>query len=103
MKHRPQRTCVGCRRTGDQAQLIRIAALSRESGVKPLLDPLRRAGGRGVYLCPNLDCFDKARRSRQFDRTLKQPVSHGLDECREALSAWIEANRSRLDSVESTA
>ncbi len=56
-RHRPQRTCVACRETMDQRELIRVAL--GDAGL--VVDEARRAPGRGAYLCRRPACWQRAR------------------------------------------
>ena len=64
----PTRTCAGCGRKAEQAELIRFAA--REDALVP------GAGepGRGVYTCRRIDCFERAAEQRAFARVLRRRV-----------------------------
>jgi uncharacterized protein len=64
----PIRTCAGCGRKADQAELQRFHA---EAGTL-LSGP---GPGRGVYTCRRLACFERARAQRAFDRVLRRTVS----------------------------
>ncbi len=64
----PTRTCAGCGRKSEQAELMRFVA------PEGLLTPGRREPGRGTYTCRRLDCFEQARGHRGFDRTLRRQV-----------------------------
>jgi predicted RNA-binding protein YlxR (DUF448 family) len=46
--------------------LLRLVA---EDG-KPAFDPTGKANGRGVYLCRDVECFDKARKKKAIARGL---------------------------------
>ncbi|HEX6490284.1 MAG TPA: YlxR family protein [Gaiellaceae bacterium] len=63
------RTCAGCGRKAPQAELIRFVA--RADGA---LSPGRALPGRGAYTCRRLACFERARASRAFNRTLRRSV-----------------------------
>ena len=63
----PERTCIGCRATRPQAQLVRCALGSRHATVS------RAAAGRGAWLCSH-DCFRTAVRRKAFDRAWKVAV-----------------------------
>jgi predicted RNA-binding protein YlxR (DUF448 family) len=63
--------CVGCRAVGNQSALRRFANVDGE--VVP--DPERRLPGRGAWLHPDLECFDRARARRGFNRAFKAPVT----------------------------
>ena len=63
----PTRTCAGCGRKAEQAELIRFAA--HEGALRPGTGP-----GRGVYTCRSLACFERARTRSAFNRVLRQTV-----------------------------
>ena len=42
--------------------------------VDRVLTPGRTLPGRGVYTCPELECFERARARRAFARALRVPV-----------------------------
>ena len=62
------RSCAGCGRKAPQSSLLRFAA---QNGV---LTAGRTIPGRGVYTCRRLQCFERARARRAFDRVLRQTV-----------------------------
>jgi len=62
------RSCAGCGRKAPQSTLLRFAAQNGE------LTEGRTLPGRGVYTCPRLQCFERARARRAFDRVLRQTV-----------------------------
>ena len=65
----PERTCAGCGRKAPQSELIRFAAAQGR------LAAGRELPGRGVYTCPRLSCFERARAARGFNRVLRQSVA----------------------------
>jgi len=56
-RHRPQRSCVACRETAEQRELVRL--VYGEQGLA--VDERRRAPGRGAYLCRRPACWQRAR------------------------------------------
>jgi predicted RNA-binding protein YlxR (DUF448 family) len=66
----PMRRCVGCMESKQKRELIRIVA----SDAGPRIDPTGKANGRGVYLCPNTECFTKARKKKAIGRGLQIEV-----------------------------
>ena len=66
----PMRRCVGCMESKPKKDLIRIA--SYEGEIK--LDPSSRAKGRGVYVCPDRECLDKAYSNNGLKRSLKMNI-----------------------------
>lgn len=54
-RHRPQRTCVGCGQVEDKDNLIRI--VRSPGGV--YVDVTGKRSGRGAYLHPRMECWQK--------------------------------------------
>ena len=73
----PMRRCVGCGESKTKKELIRIVALP--SGMIEL-DRTGKKSGRGVYICDNLECFEKAYKSHGLERSLKRSVSRDVYE-----------------------
>ena len=67
VKKLPQRQCVGCRERKEKRELIRVVR-SPEGGIS--LDFKGKKPGRGAYLCPDLECLKRARKSRALERAL---------------------------------
>lgn len=68
----PMRRCVGCMVSKPKRELIRIVA---EDDNSLHIDSTGKANGRGVYLCPNHDCFALARKKKAIGRNLGINVS----------------------------
>ncbi len=83
-EHVPQRTCVGCRAVGGQSALIGIRA---DAAGMPLVES-RRGPGRHAYLCPRLECFNRAWERRALLRALRCDAA-GVD--RAAVQQEFEA------------
>jgi predicted RNA-binding protein YlxR (DUF448 family) len=64
----PIRTCAGCGRQAEQAELIRFVARGET------LAPGAGEPGRGVYTCRRLVCFERAAANRSFARVLRRTV-----------------------------
>lgn len=71
-KHLPRRTCVGCGTVDVKRALIRVVR-TPEGGV--LADPTGKKAGRGAYLCPNPQCWDRAIKKGALERSLKTRLS----------------------------
>ena len=71
-KHRPQRTCVACRKTKDKRELIRVVRIP-EGDVT--VDPTGKLNGRGAYLCRQESCWDKGLEKGYIARALKTTIS----------------------------
>ena len=81
----PMRQCLGCREHKAKKELIRVVR-SPEGEIS--LDFRGKASGRGAYLCPQLDCLNRARRARALERALSCEIP---DEVYEKLRAQMEA------------
>lgn len=67
----PQRQCMGCRERKAKRELIRVVR-TPEGTVQ--LDFGGKMNGRGAYLCPNMECLQKAVRSRALERSLEVEI-----------------------------
>ena len=64
----PMRMCVGCREMKPKATLLRV--------VKPQdgdahIDRVGKAPGRGAYVCDDIECLRKARKTKALERALE--------------------------------
>ncbi|WP_372700003.1 YlxR family protein [Arthrobacter sp. JSM 101049] len=71
-QHQPQRTCIGCRESTDQDQLLRWVV--EGNGLLAVPDPTRRKSGRGAWLHPTPECAARAVKRRAFSRAFRAPV-----------------------------
>lgn len=82
----PMRRCVGCMESKPKKELVRIVS-NGEGGL--MLDPTGKANGRGVYLCPNMECIAKAKKKKAIGRGLERDVDPvELDRIFEELSVY---------------
>jgi len=72
-----ERMCIGCREMADKKQLIRVVK-GKESGTR--IDITGKANGRGAYICKNIDCLEKAKKQKQFERAFKTAMDDSLFE-----------------------
>lgn len=63
----PMRQCLGCREMKPKKELIRVVR-SPEGNIS--LDTKGKLPGRGAYLCPNVECFTKVKKSRGLEKAL---------------------------------
>lgn len=79
----PMRTCVGCKTSKPKSQLIRMV---NDHG-KVLVDRLGKADGRGIYLCRDHECFEKAKKTKAINRSLKLDLnSDDMDQLQKDLN-----------------
>ena len=93
----PRRTCVGCRKKRQQAELLRVGADERGH---LRLDASRHAGGRGAYVCPRAACIEEACRRSAWSRALRRGVAREdagrlvarfVDTLREQMAGLLQA------------
>ncbi len=77
----PMRRCVGCMESKPKKDLIRI--VNDDEG-NLSVDLTGRASGRGVYLCPDINCFKAAKKRRSISNSL------GIAAASEKLNAVFE-------------
>lgn len=70
-KKTPLRKCIGCGEMIEKKDMLRIIK-TKENEIK--LDPTGKENGRGAYLHFNIDCFDKAVKSRGLERSFKMSI-----------------------------
>ena len=71
----PQRTCIGCKVKKDKKDLIRIVK-NKEN--KITLDRTGKANGRGAYICDNIQCLEKAIKTKALERTFEMNISESI-------------------------
>lgn len=62
------RQCMGCNEHKPKNELLRVV---RDPEGNISLDFKGKKSGRGAYLCFDLGCFKKARKSKRIDRVLE--------------------------------
>lgn len=67
----PMRQCTGCREMKSKKEMIRVLKTPEDEIV---LDTTGRKNGRGAYVCPSVECLDKAIRNHGIERSLKTSV-----------------------------
>ena len=84
MKKIPQRTCIGCKEKKDKKELIRIV---KDKDGNITLDRTGRANGRGAYICDNIQCLEKAIKTKALARTFEMNIDETVsDELRGVIS-----------------
>ena len=88
-RHRPQRSCIGCRSVRDKGELVRVV---RTPDDRFVMDPTGKAAGRGAYVCPSPACVEAAVKRKSFDRAFRQAVP------KEAVAALTAALQDYLET-----
>ena len=68
MKKVPLRQCIGCQEMKSKKEMIRVIKTAED---EIMLDATGRKNGRGAYLCPSMECFKKAVKSKGLERSFK--------------------------------
>ena len=77
MRKIPQRMCNGCMEVKPKKELIRIVK-SPEGEVT--VDLTGKKPGRGAYICKNVECLEKAFKTKKLSRSLETPISEEIFE-----------------------
>lgn len=77
MKNIPQRTCMGCNCQKNKKELIRI--VKNKEGIISI-DKTGKAQGRGAYICNNIECLEKAIKTKRLERALGMQISNEIYE-----------------------
>ena len=80
----PQRQCMGCRERKEKREMIRVVRTT-EGDVR--LDFSGKLNGRGAYICRDVKCLKKARKSHRIDRDLECVIS---DEVYDAMEQELQ-------------
>lgn len=71
----PMRMCLGCGEMRPKRELIRVVK-SKEGDIS--LDLTGKKSGRGAYICKSVECFEKARKARKFERSFFCMISEDI-------------------------
>ena len=71
MKKIPLRQCSGCGEMKSKKEMIRVLKTTEDEIV---IDATGRKNGRGAYICPSMECFKKAVKSKGLERSLKMAI-----------------------------
>ena len=75
MKNIPARTCIGCNEKKDKSNLLRIVK-SSDGNIN--IDNTGKLNGRGAYICKNIDCLEKAMKSKRLEKSFKMKIDLGI-------------------------
>ncbi len=77
MKKIPQRTCIGCNSKNEKSKFIRIVR-NKENQI--CIDKTGKQAGRGAYICDNIECLEKAIKTKKLEREFEQIISDDIYE-----------------------
>lgn len=86
MKKIPMRRCVGCNEHKPKAELLRVVR-DPDGGIS--LDFKGKKSGRGSYICRDVKCLKKARKTHRIDRDLECEIP---EEVYDAMERELENN-----------
>ena len=84
MKNIPQRTCSVCRTQKNKNELLRIVK-NKDNIIK--VDESGKQSGRGAYICYDMECLEKAQKSKKLEKALEIKIE---DEIYEQMKKVIE-------------
>lgn len=71
VKKVPLRMCTGCSEMKPKKELVRVVR-SKEGEVS--IDLTGKKPGRGAYVCKNIECLEKAFKTKRLDRNLEVSI-----------------------------
>ena len=77
MKRQPQRTCMGCNTKKNKNELIRIVK-NKQDEIN--VDKTGKLEGRGAYLCDDITCLEKAKKTKRLERVFETKISDEIYE-----------------------
>ena len=77
MKSLPQRSCIGCNTKKDKKDLIGIVK-NKDGNIS--IDKTGKANGRGAYICNNVECLEKAIKSKRLEKTFEEKIDNEIYE-----------------------
>ncbi|MBR0442795.1 MAG: YlxR family protein [Clostridia bacterium] len=82
------RQCLGCNEHKPKMELLRVVRPPEEGGAVSL-DVTGRKSGRGAYICRDVKCLRKARKSRRIESALEVSIPDGIyDEMEKELELY---------------
>ena len=84
MKSIPQRTCSVCRTQKNKNKLLRVVK-SKDNIIN--VDETGKQSGRGAYICYDMECLEKAQKSKRLEKVLEIKIE---DEIYEQMKNVIE-------------
>ena len=71
----PMRMCVGCREMKPKMTLLRVV---KPQDGEAHIDRVGKAPGRGAYVCDDIECLRKARKSKALERALECRIDEAV-------------------------
>lgn len=77
LKKLPERTCMGCNAKKFKKDLIRVVK-NKENQI--IIDKTGKQEGRGTYICNNIECLEKAIKSKRMEKAFEMKFSEEVYE-----------------------
>ena len=88
IKKIPMRQCLGCNEHKPKREMLRVVR-SPEGEIS--LDFKGKKSGRGAYICRDIKCLRRARKSRRIDRNLECEIPEAVyDAMEQELESYEE-------------
>ncbi len=71
-ERKPQRKCVGCGQVQEKNNMVRLVKAKDSANI--VLDNDRHMDGRGAYICKDIKCLEKARKSKGLEKSFRMSV-----------------------------
>lgn len=71
----PTRQCLGCNEHKPKKELLRVL---RTPEGEIVLDFTGKKSGRGAYICYDVKCLKKARKSKRIDKSLETEIPEDI-------------------------
>lgn len=71
IKKIPLRQCIGCGEMKSKKEMIRVIKTAED---EISLDATGRKNGRGAYICPSMECLQKAIKAKGLERSFKMAI-----------------------------
>lgn len=77
LKKIPERTCIGCNETKPKKELLRVVK-DKENNIT--IDLTGKKNGRGAYICPSVECLEKAVKANRLSKIFEQNIDKEIYE-----------------------
>lgn len=89
--HIPKRTCLGCYQIKEKYSLIRFIIQSEARNI--IIDPSPTEHGRGNYICPDVDCLRRLKRSKKYKKVTADISQTDNNRFFQELEAMIQSDK----------
>ncbi len=76
-KKKPERTCIVCKTQKEKNELLRI--VKSKDGIIDI-DLTGKKNGRGAYICKNIDCLNKLKKTKKLEQIFEKEIDDNLYE-----------------------